>query len=109
MRRYESKGCTHSIHEMRLPIDPAGLVSRQERNYRGDLLDRRDALRGMEVLEELDHLLVLAVAEEIGVRGTWRNGVHSDSTGTQVLGENTRELFHGSLGGRIHDIIWRYP
>ena len=104
MRRYESKGCTYSIHEMRLPIDPAGLVSRQERNYRGDLLDRRDALRGMEVLEELDARRVLAVAEEIGVGGTRRDGVDGNSARAKVLREHTDHLLHCPLSGSVQEV-----
>ena len=97
---------TYAVDKDGLAVDPAGLIPGQERDDRRDLVWDGDTLLRVEVGEEVDELLRLAVAEQFGVDRTRPNRVDVDAAGTKVFRKHTRHLLHGTLRRSVDEVVW---
>ena len=87
-----------------LPAHPATRLGAQEENDVGDLLRGADAVGGAEAGDVLEHLLRLALEEELGGDGARGDGVDADALTHEVLGHDVDHLLDGAFGGAVEEI-----
>lgn len=90
-----------SIGADNLTADPRTRATAQPDNRLCDLLGLPDAPHGAESRDRLQHLLRLALVEELRARGTWGHGVDGDALGRQLLAHDAGHLLDGTFGGIV--------
>ena len=93
-----------AIDSQHLPAHPAARLRAQEKNHVGDLLRGADTIRWAEAGDRLEHLLGLALVEELGGDRAGGDGVDADALAQEVFGHDADHLLDGAFGGAVEEI-----
>lgn len=93
-----------AIDSHHLPTHPAARLRAQEKNHIGDLLRGADTIGRAEAGDRLDHLLGLALVEELGGDGAGGDGIDADALAHKVFRHDTDHLLDGAFGGAVEEI-----
>lgn len=99
--RHVTLANTHPIDPNILPVDPGRPRTSQKRNKGRHFVWQADPLLWMQPLEELNLLLCLPIPKQLGINGPRGHRVYGDAFGTELLGQDTVELFDCTFGGSI--------
>jgi hypothetical protein len=59
-----------------------------------NVLGRAKTIERVPGCDCVDELIGLALQEEVGSSGTWRDAVHNDALATKIFGEHARHLLY---------------
>lgn len=93
-----------AIYSQHLPAHPAARLHAQEKNHVGDLLRGADTIRGAKAGDCLEHLLRLALVEELGGDGAGGDSVDANALAHEIFGHDTDHLLDGAFGGAVEEI-----
>jgi len=92
------------IRPQSLPTHPPAPLPAQEMHHIRNLLRSTDPVRRAEARNHLQHLLALALVEEVRARGPGGDGVDADVLAHQVFGHDAHHLLDGAFGGVVQEV-----